>query len=205
MPAVGGGSLFKIVVHSSFLGVPGQNRFYYVSFEQPSTISIANVVAAFENKVAADWEFLVHEGWDTTKIVAEELTSLANFFEGSSNIGPGTETGDAMPPFVTFKIRLNRATKETRSGWKRLAGVDESRVGSGILIANALAEAQALADDFADDLTPTGGTLVPCIVRETYTGDPPVLNPVSQWIYNLVSSATAKDDVGSQNTRKYSG
>lgn len=204
MPAVGGGSLFKIVVHSRFLGVDGQNRFWYVSPEAPNTINIVNVVAAFENAVAATWEVVAHEGWDAFKIVAEEVTSIANFFEGSSNIGPGTEAGEAMPPFVTFTIRMNRTTKETRSGWKRLAGVTETTQVSGILLAARLAELQALADDFAQDLTPMGGTLVPCLVRQTFTGEPPVLNDPSDWIYNFVSSASALDRLGTQNTRKYS-
>lgn len=47
-------------------------------------------------------------------------------------------TGETMPAFVTWSIRLNRTTRAVHHGWKRIVGVPEADVASGVAVAGAL-------------------------------------------------------------------
>ena len=203
MPAVGSNSLFEIRLYSSLLGVAVQNRFWYFAAVAPSTVEATALVSAFENATAAVWQNAVSDSWDGVRITCDEVTANDNFFDGSTNIGPGVVTGDVMPPHAAAGIRLLRATKDTQSGWKRIAGVAESQQVDGKLTAGAVTLYNLLGIQLSLNLTASAETCRPVIVRKTYTGDPPVLNPASAWIYNDIASRVVLADVTTQNTRKF--
>lgn len=64
----------------------------------------------------------------------------------------GTRTGDPMPAFCAIGIRLNRATRLTRNGQKRIAGLTEDMAGSGELVATVMTGLQASAESVLDGI-----------------------------------------------------
>lgn len=203
MPSVSTNSLYSLKYFSSYLGVSCQNQFWYLTLNPPDTISAQSVVAAFESLVATNWEAAVSDEWTGVRVVCDEVTSNQNFFDSTTNIGPGTQTGDALAPQSCAGIRMLRVTKDTRSGWKRVVGLVESQVADGKLTAGAITAFNLLGTGFITNLVISTEIVAPVIVRKTYTGDPPILNPPSQWIYNDVASRITIPDVTSQNSRKF--
>lgn len=203
MPVVGTNSLFELKLFGDILGNATLNRFFYFLPQPPDTVEAVDVVFEFETKLAAIWEAAVSVDWDGTRVTCDEVTSIQNFFDSTTNIGPGTGVGVNMPPYVSASIRLFRTTKETRSGWKRIGGILEEQQQNGALEVASLAAFNTLADGFADTLPSVGGSITPAIVRVTLdpaTGDP---NPADEWVYNLVASAAANSNLSTQNTRKF--
>lgn len=45
----------------------------------------------------------------------------------------GTFGGSSLPPFVTYAVRLSRASRACRHGWKRYVGVSENGQAQGIV------------------------------------------------------------------------
>jgi hypothetical protein len=203
MAVVGSNSLFELRVYSELLGVNIQNRFWYFAEEPPDTLLASAVVTAFETEVAANWEGSVSEDWNGVRITCDELTSDQNFFDGACGIGPGTQSGDNMPPQACAGLRLLRSTKATRSGWKRLSGLLESHNTDGKLSAQAQTDFGYVLADFLTDLTVGAYVAEPVLVRKTYTGDPPVLNAPTAWVYNSIGSGVVIDDITTQNSRKF--
>lgn len=202
MPTVGSGSLFMLqdIQHRDQEQVI--NRYFYWSSVAPNTIPATEVVTLWETKFVNQITLLqpLEYSHDITKV--DELTSVANFTEQISSLGIGTLAGVALPSFVAASIQLFRTTKETRNGWKRYAGGSESVLTGNNWDASMITGLQTVAALLNDTLTAVGGTLEPVIVRRTFTGDPPVLNPVSQWIYNIIQSAAPAGLATTQNTRK---
>lgn len=136
-----------------------------------------------------------------------EVDNLSNGLEFASldinapGTGAGTETS---PPFVAVSIRLSRATKITRNGYKRYAGIDEAQYTDGVLNAPVVTSWQTnVADLISAPFGFTSGTqysfgFEPVIIgRDTATGNYD-LNRV-----NEVASGVVQPNVTTQNTRKY--
>lgn len=203
MPIVGSSSLFIVKVQSTFLGETMLNRFWYQAGVAPGTISVASLVTEFETQVSSTWADAVSTAWDGDRISIDEVTSLENFIDTVCTIGPGLRTGESMGPFMAMAIRLFRSTKETRSGWKRIAGVVELDQENGALTPAHLVILNALAADFKTVLTVDTNGVFPVIVRKTYSGTPPELEEPSNWIYNVISQAAGLSNLTTQNTRKF--
>lgn len=203
MPVVGNTSLYEVKLFSIMHGQTMLNRFFYQSGVTPDSVDAPDVSTAFETECGPSWELAVSAEWDSTIIETDEVTSIQNFSTRAATIGVGALAGETVGPNIAMAIRLFRATKETRSGWKRIAGLVEANQADGVLTGGQIALTQVLGGKFQNTLTVSTQALFPVIVRKTYTGDPPVLNPASQWIYNIIVGATAQANATTQNTRKY--
>lgn len=203
MSIVGSTSLFSLKLFSEFLGESMLNRFWYQAGVSPDTIDVLALIPAFTAMVSNEWEAVVSDDWTAVTVECDEVTSSQNFYTGNSNIGPGLITGDTLGPNVAYSFRLNRATKATRSGWKRIAGVAESSQIDGVAATAQMILNDAFAAVLDNPLTVGIDAIYPVIVRKTYTGDPPVLNDPTDWIYNIISGVSAKENLTTQNTRKY--
>lgn len=204
MAIVGVNSLFEVRVFGTYLGVSMQNVFWYLGLFVPDTILAVTVQASFEAEVAVSWEGTVNAEWDGDRITIDEVTSVQNFLDASTSIGPGLVVGDAMAPHACVGLRMLRETKATRSGWKRIAGVTETQITEGKLVAGGLTTFGTLLTDFRTDLVVGAETVEPVIVRKTFTGEPPVLDPPSSWIYNTIGGGIVLEDLTTQNSRKFS-
>ena len=113
----------------------------------------------------------------------------------ASGPGEGLRTGEPMPRFVAWGLRLNRATLGKRSGSKRFGLISEADVSSG----SATSTIQALLDTLATQLA------APLTVGIIQTWFPVILErpvaPSTTWADHPVASAQYLR-VTSQNTRK---
>jgi len=112
--------------------------------------------------------------------------------------GAITSSSDILPQFICASIRLNRATRETRSGWKRFTGLEEAEI-SGLNFVTAYKD---LLDDLAlvlDNDLGIANEFQPVLVRKPGTYADGVL---TDYITNAIASADALSRVTTQNTRK---
>jgi len=81
----------------------------------------------------------------------------------------GLISGTTMPPYVAYEFIYRRATRTTRHGFKRFAGVDEESVDQAGNVSGAVATALTAAETVLDDtLNMSWGTAIPVIYgRET--------------------------------------
>lgn len=146
---------------------------------------------------------LVSEGLSYVRGELYEVNGLDFDVYVSSPPIVGVGTGDTLPPFNAVSVQQVRASRATRHGWKRFAGILEPQQDDGILLpANLTAWQQAMDVIFdeevtyADPLTPTRTlTLAPII----WGGNDPAF-PLGR--YSLIAGVQVKEIVSSQNTRK---
>lgn len=124
------GDLYRFTVKSTVSGVECFN----VDFKRLDT-EPSNPLTTFE--LARDY----HQAWqdkilpvlslETTlnSVLCENLTDGVTFAEYAENVS-GLAGGNAMPSFVSIGVRLNRSSKITRNGYKRIAGISENEVSN---------------------------------------------------------------------------
>lgn len=108
---------------------------------------------------------------------------------------PGGVAGDVLPVQDCYAIRLDRSSRESRNGQKRLAGVPEAYNNIGQLSGSAFLQLQVVAEAMATVLIDADGNeYTPRIWRR----------PVGAGIGTFygIQTATASDFVTTQNTRK---
>lgn len=110
-------------------------------------------------------------------------------------IANGTVVGAASTSFVAATIRLDRTTKETRNGSKRVAGMVEENTNGQTWTGAFKLILDDLATGMAADISTVGGVFRPVIARP-----PSIAEPL--WTINDVASALASNDVSSQVSRK---
>jgi hypothetical protein len=109
----------------------------------------------------------------------------------------GTIAGDDMGPFVAYKIKLARASRQSRNGWKRIGGMPEIGQVSGALVSAYATALDNLADLLAGSLTADDDSLfVPKIWRRATLAE-----PVPQFFG--IASGVASHQTTTQNTRKF--
>lgn len=200
MPSIG--DLIQITSCSTIMSQQACNVFYFAVAAWTGNMTIAEVLEYWdENHLKAVIEDMVPAllpdtiTWrnldNTAEIVSVPMTSV------------GANTGDSAGPFVAFSARLYGGTAETRSGWKRFAGVNEAGVTNGELTSGTLALFQSALDVlFADVTAPTGpgssadAWLINTIVGRTPTGELDLSR--AQPIVDVV----AQPRITTQNTRK---
>jgi len=128
-------------------------------------------------------------------ITISALESFTDFWS-ADNGGTGQVSGECLPPFVAWAIRLNRVSRVVRNGQKRFAGVSESQQTDGIInTGTATTNLDLLAAKLATIIDHDGvPTWKPIIARVDNTGHMTASSDVA--------GATVVG-ISSQNTRKY--
>lgn len=107
----------------------------------------------------------------------------------------GVLLGEAMPPFVAYAFRKNRATRSTRSGQLRVAGLPEGVQNFGLAESSIMDDLDELATALGQAISDgTGGLYIPVIVRKTAEGALGSWNAIDNFEFTAISS---------QNSRKY--
>lgn len=202
MPVIGTHSLYKFTDFQvrgidQFL-----NRYWYYTAASPGTVSAASVATAIEGIIAAWLPDCQPAVVSHPTLSCDEVTSNDNFIERASTIPDGTLAGSELASYQCAGIRLLRSTKETRSGWKRIAAGDESTVGGNNWGPSFLSVLENFAAVLNDSFSISGNDFYPVIIRYTYDSGSGELNPPSQWIYNIIASVEVKPQVTTQNSRK---
>jgi len=129
-----------------------------------------------------------------TFLESESLDDPGDFATLSLGNSPGDDGTAFMPTFVAWGFQMVRATKTTRHGYKRIAGMVESKVTDGVADASATAELQAYADIWPGPITDALGNEFDIkIIRNPDDPGTRVVNDVAECVYQRVTT---------QNTRK---
>ena len=130
------------------------------------------------------------------EIYLENLTNgvdILTYADGYPLVG--TNTGAALPPFVSAGFQLIRESRATRNGSKRIAGIREADVTNGLWVGDPDFITD-IENGMAADLVEGLATLChPIILRHPVTV--PLVSPVFSNIGECQYRA-----IGSQNTRK---
>lgn len=132
------------------------NVFYYkVGVLGGGGITPAVAGENFWEHVEDNWRIVTSDEVTFDRVLVENLDGDLSYGE---YVIPDAErhgqvTTESMAAFVAVGIKLNRTSRLTRNGAKRIVGITESSVDQfGVLSAGAYTVFQELADVFADDL-----------------------------------------------------
>lgn len=160
--------LYRLIDRQTLLGQEVLNVYYYK--QSTAAGSSIMLMEAFFADVVAPMLPLQSNALTHTRIDVENLTGVVDYVEQvllGNNIG--TNTGEALPPFVCYGIRWNRASRLSRHGYKRIAGVTETTQNGGGLVSTFDDEmatlVTAMQTPVTEDTGPSGYT--PVIVRKT--------------------------------------
>jgi len=189
------GDVYKLVTTYTFLGEEMSNVWHYRQSDGAG--------AAFEFFEA--WNAAVLPALlDIQSVGVEYLTADIINYDNPGDFGsfsyPGTtlgeRAGEAQPPFVSWAFRLNRTSRVTRNGQKRIGGVSEADVQNGIASSGVLTPLDNAAIAMGTVVEAGLDVYFPVIVRLTTTPpiEPDIINNISEGVYVRVST---------QNSRKF--
>jgi hypothetical protein len=198
------GDLYRVVDVQTLLGQQVLNVYFYKCIAAGSAPSLPTTLFGlmYENILT-----------DMFTVQSSQLTHNGGIITNEDNddefatvptSDTGTISGDVMPPFVAWAIRLNRASRAVRNGQKRIGGVPESLVVDGVAASSILSTLTGIAVSMATILTDpvSGAAFEPRIVhRHTDAGpggDPPETPRAD---YGITSGVFV--GVSSQNSRKF--
>lgn len=204
MPLVSQLPLFKITDKQVLANVEVENVYWYI---QPSgaAIAAATIGASFNSNIVQPLTAIQVDSLTHVSIEVEQVNVVDNFAT-VLNGEDGQLTGTALPSFTALGARLVRTTKETRNGFKRIAGGREEDVSFNTWEASYIAAAVTATGAFDSILNPGGGSdLVPCIVRQTKDPESGQTLDTSFWQYNPISAVLLNPNPTSQVSRKFRG
>ena len=197
MPALGSDKLFQVIFKGTLLGQEWSNVYWYRAPAAGSNFAL-QTANDFDTNFSPQYAAFCNLSTAFTSIEVINLQDDTDFAEITPTSTVGVVTGDPEPSYLAVAVKLLRSSRETRNGWKRIPGLVEGDLSGNTIAGATVTRMTGLANLF-DNALPNGQT--PVIVRKTYTGTPPVLNPPSLWItvdigdYEIVGITT-------QNSRK---
>lgn len=199
------GDVLKLTVFQSYLGQQVLNvQWYYVTNLGQAPTDPADIV----EDLADQWYNAIRTfQLSTNQYVRAVLEVNGKPDFGQYTYAPGSAgavtTGNAMPPYVTYAVRLNRLTKLVRNGQKRFAGVSEEAVSNGTI---TVAQQTTIRDAAEEVLT---GTLLVsdaaapdrnANISPIIWGGVDLQYPLGR--YSFVETITVSPNVTTQNSRK---
>lgn len=162
----------KITVFQSNGPTEIQNVFYY-SDPSATPSDPIDIATSFWQHVKTQWRAWLPSGYSTwfLKVRCENHFvpyAFADYYiPAAEQAGSRSGTGDLVTPFLSGSIKLVVASRVTRPGSKRIAGMQEGDFAGNYLAAATVTLLQTLADKFADTFTTTigGDVLTPMIVH----------------------------------------
>lgn len=111
-----------------------------------------------------------------TQYRIENLTNGIDLVEVPASV-VGAGTGDALPSYAAFSFRLNRTTKLTRHGQKRIAGLTEAMIIGNEVTAGMVTPLNGVADAMATPLVELVGPEPDYTYEPVIIGRDLVVNP----------------------------
>lgn len=179
---------------------------YHVDSGHP-TATGEDVADAWWQAVKGWWRGVANTNFSTVfrDVLCKDITDLGGAYgtygvplaEQGGTRTPGA-SGENLPYFTAIGVRLNVPSRATRPGQKRLVGINEADQSGGLLTPAAIAAAQAWGDQAVQTMTLGAPAslvvLTPVVVHKGAGG------VAASW--QNMSSATVRDQVTTQNTRK---
>lgn len=167
--------------------------FYQNSVDTPNAVTAQALADSFESVALPTIRLVQGNGVGHFELIVDIIETGLNLVSVISPIILGNETGSVLPPWNAAAFRLNRTTRATRHGQKRLNGIPETFIdGVGQVIDSGY---QTRLNNVAGVIGAAIGNFTPCIV--TWNGEfgaPPAA-------VNLVQNATFTR-ITTQNSRK---
>ena len=202
------GDIIRIQHVFEYLGQVGRNVFFYeISNVTDPTDPLFTWLDEYAAQVTSQIVAYQSNNLSYREIIAENLTDGVEI-STLPYTETGTITGEPMPSYVAFNVKLSRRNKVTRNGSKRFSGVVESQVNGNVWTppTGATADIQnfcSSSKQFVDyDGAGNDITIIPRIVGRTqnangvYEIDLTRVNPIVGAVLNttLTTQRTRKAD-----------
>lgn len=192
------GDLLRFTVRYTVLGQLCLNVFYYVVKSTNVAGSLQDALVAFSLQFQTSYEDIVSNQATFDQLDVENVTDGVSF-ASTPLLWSGNESGSAMSAYYAAGVRLNRASKITRNGYKRIAGLAEPSIANGDYESGYLNRLSAFADDCATDITQTPFTdlvdLQPVIASFNADGTLRATNAISSAVpYGPTTQNSRKPD-----------
>jgi hypothetical protein len=136
-----------------------------------------------------------------TNIIVNNLDDLSDFFDKGLTGQNGSVSGDMLPVYDAFVLKMVRGTRASRNGWKRIPGVAESAQHDGIVGSTTFTALGTLAGLLFDELDAGDGNTWKLRIwrrhREASEGHPEVAQA-----FFPIADVEPLPNVSTQNTRK---
>ena len=189
------GGVVKIDLLQTYFAQRVINTFYYWDQSNTEPSSFVGFIAAWDTLFMSDLAALQAVGVVYDSIKASTVFGTLPDLEVTPTQLDGNVIGLEMASWLAFKYRLFGTTKETRSGFKRFAGLVEINVDGNDVTTAFKAAMNALEPILAASVV-VAATYVPIILRR------PNGTTILDFFANPVASAQGQLDFTSQDTRK---
>ncbi len=188
--------IYRVVLKYDRLGQELTNVFHYFGVNPVPPDPTSVLVAQFVTDVLPRCTALCSTSVEFTEVVGENLMALTPIVNTPLTGVFGLRTGTTMPTFVAGSFRYNRATRELRSGWKRIGPMTEDDVLGTEFEPIYITQMDLSATQFGTDLNIGGDLYQPVVIKK------PTVFPAATITYVNVTSVTALNRVTTQNSRK---
>lgn len=200
MPLVLDGTLLRFTVTADLGDQDVKNVYHYYANVEISQGDLRPMVTEFNQTVLAPMLERQHVGYELRFVKLEELTGVR--FVDVAQTATGDAITERLATFSTVRVKFPRTSKETRSGYKRIAGLIDADVNGDFLDANAQEAWLEAVQGMGENLTveSTGQDMAPVILGIRYDTDGQPL-PVSEWEWQYITDVFVEDLIGTQVSR----
>jgi hypothetical protein len=188
--------VYKVTDFQTLIGVQLINVYWYQA-TAGSTTGASSLVTAFLADMLP--EIINLQTTDTAhlRILAENVADLADFADVAlTTDNVGLTAGDVNDTFGAWGFKLIRSTRAVRNGSKRIGGVADSQVDSGLAVSGVIPSLNALAAAMGADIVDGSNVYSPVLRHLTremiVAGDPPTFSLVSGASYEAYTSQVSR-------------
>lgn len=193
-----GGDIIRITDVQEIYGQEALNVYFYQLNEDGTFLAgyLDDIASHFVEAVVTPVVALQSADITHTRLYLENLTNGVDILTYTDGYPlPGAQELSSLPPFVTATFQLVREERTTRNGSKRIGGVCEADVTSGVWTGSSTLLTDIENGMKADIVSGIATLCNPVIVRHPITV--PLVSPVLAHVGDCVFKS-----IGSQNTRK---
>lgn len=200
MPLVGIRPLVQVVLHQTMGGQAINNVFEYIGTQETDLETLEALLAAIEILVFNNMRDIQSDDLVQNDATAVDLNGFA--FAGLNIEVSGSVAGDRLPTTNAVSVKLNRASRETRSGFKRFAGISESQTGGDGLDSDTQEAWKAIGDAMLVPIPVVDNVFEFVIVSRKRDEVTEELLPVPEWVYQIPQGAGARSLISTQKSRQ---
>ena len=156
MPVVTAG-LYSVILHQEIQQNPILNVFWYLEAGGSDTAA-GNLGSLFDGAIPSVLAPSQHTGVSYTLLTTKPVFGTGLEDNRVPTQSGGTLAGSGMSDAYAYSLRLLRSTTETRSGWKRFAGIVEEQTAQRTFSASYLTLMDAVGAVLDDRLSTAGQT-----------------------------------------------
>lgn len=187
--------LVEITLQQRLFGQELVNVFYYWDSTNASIANMPGIAAAFDAVMMSDLAIVTNVALKFENIKVRDVFGINPDVNAVPSQADGDLLGEALPSFLAARLDLEPSTKETRRGYKRFAGLEETQQSDGELTVAAIIAWSAIVTALQTSLIVGPSTYQPVIRGLATLANPTrnVVNPVALvTLSNLITSQTSR-------------